>query len=82
MVDHVGNFADLNTRNRSLRDKIQRGKWRKRMKPTPCAKSTNAPPKAGVSEPCCDSDKSDCYKPSDIIAKIQKEQEAEANNKK
>jgi len=82
MVDLVGNFADLNTKNRSLRDKIHRGKWRKKTKPTPSAKSTNAPPKAGVSEPCYDSDKSDYYKPSNIIAKIQKEQEAEANNKK
>jgi len=33
-------------------------------------------------QPCCDSDKSDCHKPSDIIAKIHKEQEAEENKKK
>ena len=49
--------------------------------PTPSAKSTMKPPKEVVAEPCYDSDKSDHHKPSDIVAQIQKEQEAEENKK-
>ena len=76
MVNLIGNFADLNVKNHALRGKIQRGKWRKWMS----QKSTTQSRKNVVHEPCYDSDKSDFYKPSNIIAKIQKEQDEE--NKK
>jgi len=48
----------------------------------PSAKTTMKPPKKVVPEPCCDSDKSDCYKPSNIITKVQKEQELENKKRK
>jgi len=76
MVNLIGNFADLNVKNHALRGKIQRGKWRKWMS----QKSTTQSRKNVVHEPCYDSDKSDFYKPSNIIAKTQKEQDEE--NKK
>jgi len=78
MVNLVGNFADLNAKNRALCGRIKRGKWCPK-KPTP---STTKPPKRVIPEPCCDPDKSDFYKPSNIIAKTQKEQDKEKENKK
>ena len=81
MVNLVGNFADLNARNRSLRQRIQRGKLHPKVK-VASTKTTKKPPKRVVPEPCYDSDKSDFYKPSNIIAKILKEQDEEKKKHK
>jgi len=74
----VGAFGNSKSKAHAKRAQLQRGKFRPR-KPTPSA--TKSPQKINP-EPCYDSDWSDYYKPSNIIAKIHKEQEAEDKKRK
>ena len=81
----VGSFVDIRTKNKELRKRaqVQRGKFRPKKKILPLTTKPKKRVVPTVVEPCYDSDKSEYYRPSNIIAKIRKEQEdAEKQRKK